>query len=81
MIHKTVTYEEPKHPIGTTFKWVRSRKVKHQATVVGYHIEHNTDTERTEVQYRISYDIGVQMMTATVARSTVDMGVMKDLKK
>jgi hypothetical protein len=81
MIYKTVTYEEPKHPIGTTFEWVRSRKVKHQATVVGYHIEHNTDTERTEVQYRISYDIGVQMMVATVARSTVDMGVMKDLKK
>lgn len=80
MIYKTVTYEEPKHPIGTTFEWVRSRKVKHTATVVGYHIEHNTDTGRTEVQYRISYDIGVQMMTATVARSTVDMGVMKGNK-
>ena len=78
---KTIIIAElPKHPKGTTFEWVRSRKEKHQATVVGYHIEHNTDTGRTEVQYRIQYDIGVQLMTATVARSTVDMGVMKGAK-
>lgn len=69
----------PKHPIGTTFTWVRGRKSRHEATVVGYHIEHDTDTNHTNVQYRIQYDIGVQLMVATVARATVDMGVMKRL--
>jgi hypothetical protein len=75
-----VNFSLPKHPVGTTFTWVRSRKVKYEATVVGYHLEYDTDTGRTEVQYRISYDIGVQMMTATVARSTIDMAVMKGNK-
>lgn len=72
-----VNFSLPQHPVGTEFTWVRSRKVSHQATVVGYHLEYDTDTDHANVQYRIQYDIGVQIMTATVARSTVDMAVMK----
>lgn len=70
-----VNFSLPKHPVGTKFTWVRSRKVKHEATVVGYHLEYNTD--HAEATYRIQYDIGLQIMTATVARSTVDMAVAK----
>ena len=79
---KTVIIAElPKHPVGTEFEWVRSRKVKHQAKVIGYVIEHHTDTKRSNAMYKIQYDIGVQIMTATVARSTVDMAVMKGAKQ
>ena len=75
-----VNFSLPKHPVGTRFTWVRSRKVKHEAVVVGYHLEYDTDTDHANAQYRIQYDIGVQIMTATVARSTVDMAVMKGAK-
>lgn len=71
----SIEAEAPQHPIGTKFTWVRSRKVKHEAEVVGYHVEYDTDTDYLNVHYRIQYDIGVQMMTATVARATVDMAV------
>ena len=73
----TIDVELPKHQVGTKFTWVRNRKTKHEAEVVGYSIEHHTDTGYTNVSYRISYDIGVQIMTATVARSTVDMATEK----
>lgn len=70
-------FELPKWPVGTTFLYVRGAKQKHDATIIGYHIEHDTDTGRTNVTYRISYDIGVQLMVATVARSTVDMAMAR----
>lgn len=72
-----INFSLPKHPIGTKFTWARSRKVKHEAEVVGYHLEYDTDTDHASVLYRIQYDIGVQIMTATVARATVDMAVAK----
>lgn len=73
----THSFELPKHPIGTKFIWVRGKAARHEAEVIGYHLELNTDTQQANVQYRIRYDIGVQIMTANVARSTVDMAVIK----
>lgn len=73
-----LVFEYPKHNVGTRFVWKKSKNVTHDATVIGYHIEHNTDTKRTDVTYRIQYKLGdIQVMTATVARSTVDMAVME----
>jgi deferrochelatase/peroxidase EfeB len=73
----TITTELPKHPVGTKFTWKRSRTERYDVEVIGYHIEHNTDTGKTDVTYRIKYNLGdIQIMTATVARSTVDMAVM-----
>ena len=75
-----LTVELPKYPVGTKFTWVRNRTTRHNVEVIGYHIEHNTDTKRTDVTYRIQYKLGdIQVMTATVARSTVDMAVAKQL--
>lgn len=71
----TIEFTPPKHPVGTKFTWVRSRKVKHEAEVIGYSVEHHTDTGYTNVSYRIQYDIGVQVVQAVVARATVDMAV------
>lgn len=68
--------ELPKHPIGTKFTWRRSKSERYNVEIVGYHIEHNTDTNNTDVTYRVQYKLGdMQVMTATVARSTVDMAV------
>lgn len=73
----TITAELPKHPVGTKFTWKRSRSERYDVEVIGYHIEHNSDTGKTDVTYRIQYKLGdIQIMTATVARSTVDMAVM-----
>ncbi len=74
---KTIIVAElPKHKVGTKFTY-RHGKNKFDAEVIGYHIEHNTDTKRTEVTYRAKYELaGMQTMFVTVARSTVDMSVM-----
>ena len=73
----TITAELPKHPIGTKFIY-RHGKQKYDAEVIGYHIEHNTDTDYISVTYRARYDFaGLQIMTVTVARSTVDMAIMR----
>lgn len=64
----------PRHQVGTKFTY-RYGKNSYDAEVIGYHIEHNTDTGNTDVTYRIVYSFipGLQdTMTATVARSTVD---------
>ena len=72
-----LTVELPKHPIGTKFTWKRSKSERYDVEVVGYHVEHNTDTGVTDVTYRIQYNLGdIQVMTATVARSTVDMAIL-----
>lgn len=70
--------ELPKHLIGTKFTWRRSRSERYDVEVIGYHIEHNTDTGKTDVTYRVQYNLGdLQVMTATVARSTVDIALIK----
>ena len=72
----TITVELPKNPIGTKFLY-RNGKQKVEAVVVGYHIEHNTEDDYTNVTYRISYNFaGLQDMVSTVARSTVDMAIL-----
>lgn len=72
----TITAELPKNPIGTKFIY-RYGKQKYDAEVIGYHIEHNTDTGNIDVTYRAKYDFaGLQIMIVTVARSTVDMAIM-----
>lgn len=76
----TLTVELPKHPVGTQFTWRKARGVYRDCTIVGYHIEHNTDTGKTDVTYRVSYPFISQTMTATLARSTVDMAVIKQSK-
>ena len=62
--------ELPKHKIGTTF--LLGGKHKREATVTGYHIEHDTDTGQTLAQYRATYKLAGQTMTATVPRATLD---------
>ncbi len=69
--------ELPKHAVGTKFTYRRG-KFQTEATVVGYHIEHNTENDSTNVTYRIAYNFaGLQDMVATVARSTVDMALLQ----
>ena len=71
-----LTIELPKHPVGTQFTY-RRPKQSHQATIVGYHIEHDTDSDRTRVSCRISYNFaGLQQMTATVPPATVDRALL-----
>jgi len=73
---ETLKYDLPKHAVGTKFTY-RVGKGKYEATVVGYHVEHNTDTGYVNVTYRAEYLFaGMQMITATVARSTVDMALL-----
>lgn len=67
--------ELPKHPIGIKFTY-RYGKQSYDAEVIGYHIEHDTDTGYTNVQYRAQYNFaGLQIMKINVARSTVDRSV------
>ena len=40
--------------------------------IVGLHIEHDTDTGETKLQYRIAYTFSGQAMTAVVPRTTID---------
>lgn len=64
----------PKHNVGTKFMYRRG-KLHTEAEIVGYNIDHNTDTNRSNVTYRIQYAFGTQVMVANVARSTVDMAM------
>ena len=73
----TLLVELPKHKVGTQFTWRKARGVYRECTIVGYHIEHNTDTGHIDVTYRVSYPFINQTMTAVLARSTVDMAIMK----
>lgn len=41
-------------------------------TIIGYHIEHDTDTNHTNATYRVAYEFAGQKMTATLPRSTVE---------
>ena len=75
--HITLLVELPKHKVGTQFTWRKARGVSHEVTIVGYHVEHNTDTGHTDVTYRVSYPFINQTMTAVLARSTVDMAIAK----
>lgn len=73
--------ELPKHEIGTKFIH-KAGKQTNEAEVIGYQIVHNTDTNKTNVMYRIRYNFaGLQDITATVARSTVDIGIIKQEKE
>lgn len=74
---KTIIVAElPKHKVGTKFVY-RYGKAKFDATVIGYHIEHNTDTKKSEVTYRAEYKLGdLQIMKVNVARATVDSSVV-----
>ena len=72
--------ELPKHSIGTKFVY-QYGKQKYDAEIIGYHIEHSTDTNFTNVTYRAKYKLGdLQVMTATVARSTVDRSLLETVK-
>jgi hypothetical protein len=64
----------PAHPVGTTFTY-RKGKQAHAAEVVGYHVEHDTDSGVTSVIYRVAYDFAGQRMVASVPRSIVDRAV------
>lgn len=75
----TITFDLPKHKIGSKFIY-KYGKQKFDAEIIGYHIEHNTDTDTTNVTYRIAYNFaGLQDMTATVARSTVDKAMLNKI--
>lgn len=70
----------PKHKIGTKFEWVKTRTNRHEVTIIGYNIEHHTDTGYTNVTYRVEYSfLNGQNIIATLARSTVDMAIMKEV--
>lgn len=67
----TLTVEMPRWDVGTPLTY-RGRS----AEVIGYHIEHDTDTGACNVTYRIAYEFSGQHMTVTVPRSTVDRSKM-----
>jgi hypothetical protein len=64
--------ELPKWPVGTDFLLIKGRDDKRPAKVIGYHVEHDTDTGHTNVTYRIEYSVAGQRVTANVARATLD---------
>jgi hypothetical protein len=73
-----IQVEAPRHPIGTTFTWrkgIRNRPGGVPAAVVGFHIEHDTDTGKATIIYRIAYDFAGQAMRASVPQSIVDRAV------
>lgn len=69
---QTIEYTLPPTGTGFQFEYNPTSKQKYVATVIGYHIEHNTDTGNTTVQYRISYgNPGMNYMVGNVSPSTV----------
>lgn len=72
----TFEYNPPKHAIGTKFIYKRGGKTPAEATIVGYHIEFDTDTDRLNVTYRVTYEFAGQPVTANVPRATVDRALL-----
>jgi hypothetical protein len=68
-------YELPQHQIGTHFTY-KPGKESYDATVIGYHVEHDTDTGQTNVTYRISYNFGGQRIVTDVPRTTVERAIL-----
>lgn len=68
--------ELPPRPIGTRF--IYSVANSGEAEVIGYHVEHDTDSGLTDVTYRVEYAFGGgspyanQLITTDVPRATVE---------
>jgi hypothetical protein len=76
-----LTIDLPKHPIGTQFTYNPNGKQKHAATIVGYHIEHNTDDGRTRISYRAQYNFAdMQIMTVNVPPAMVDRALFAEAR-
>lgn len=63
-------------PVGT--KFIMRGKTKREHTIVGYHVEFDTDTNETKLSYRTSHEFCGQTITSvesivTVRRSMWDM--------
>ncbi len=69
----TLQVELPKWPIGTDLLLRKGRNAAYPARIVGYHVEHDTDTGNTNVTYRVKYRVAEQIIIANLARATVDM--------
>jgi hypothetical protein len=66
-------------PVGTEFK-LRKGKSTRDATVIGYRIEHNSDTGVTSVSYRVGYDFCGQRMTDDYPRNTITRALWEERK-
>lgn len=65
--------------VGTEFTYQPgSYKDRRPATVVGYHIEHNTDTGKTSIGYRIKYDTALNPIVTDVPATTVTRAMFKE---
>lgn len=77
-----LNFRVPKHDIGSEFMYRPNRHAEYKAKIVGYHIEHNTDTFKTDVTYRVRYNFaGLQMMTVNLSRATVDRAMLSLAKQ
>lgn len=73
---ETITFDTSSlHPVGT--KFITRDKAKREATVIGYHVEFDTDTQKLNVTYRIETIIVGQSVTSDVPRSTVDRAILE----
>jgi hypothetical protein len=69
----------PPRPIGTRFPFKQSsRNPARDAEIVGYHIEHDTDSEITKIGYRIAYDFIGQRVTIDVPPTTIERALGRE---
>jgi hypothetical protein len=56
-------------PVGTVFQ--QGGKGKRPTTIIGYHVQFDSDTQKTDITYRVQYEFGGQTIITDVPRNTV----------
>ena len=74
----TIEIEKPKHAVGTQFELKRGKR-KDIMTILGYQIVYHTETgnKLATYTYDVFHEFMGQRIYENLARSTVDMAIMK----
>lgn len=66
-----ISFEQPERTIGTKFQY-KDREY----TIIGYLVVHETDTNYTNVTYRVSHEFVGQTIKSSMTRSGVERAIL-----
>lgn len=67
----TIEFDVPTREIGTKFHYGH-----HEYTIIGFLVVHETDTNYTNVTYRVSHEFAGQTIKSSMTRSGVERAIL-----